>query len=78
MLTTPRPTTTLSPTPLGLLANPWAQKSLTLAQGGIQGLNWLQPVAALGARLYVANVFFSSGLTKLRDWDTTLALFMDE
>ena len=78
MLTTPQPTTTLSPAPLGLLANPWAKKSLTLAQGGIQGLNWLQPLAALGARLYVANVFFSSGLTKLRDWDTTLALFMDE
>ena len=45
---------------------------------GVRGLNTLQPVAALGARLYVANVFFSSGLTKLRDWDTTLALFMDE
>jgi putative oxidoreductase len=41
-------------------------------------LDTLQPVAALGARLYVANVFFSSGLTKLRDWDITLALFMDE
>ncbi len=38
----------------------------------------LQPVAALAARLYVAQVFFMSGLTKIRDWDTTLALFMDE
>jgi putative oxidoreductase len=47
-------------------------------QWGIKALNTLQPVAALGARLYVAQVFFSSGLTKLRDWDTTLALFMDE
>ncbi|MBP9062039.1 MAG: DoxX family protein, partial [Rhodoferax sp.] len=35
-------------------------------------------VAALLARLYVAKVFFMSGLTKLRDWDITLALFMDE
>ena len=33
---------------------------------------------ALLARLYVAKVFFMSGLTKLRDWDITLALFMDE
>lgn len=41
-------------------------------------LNHLQPVAALLARLYVAQVFFSSGLTKLRDWDTTVALFTDE
>ncbi len=38
----------------------------------------LQPPAALLARLYVAQVFFMSGLTKLRDWDITLALFADE
>lgn len=42
------------------------------------GLNALQPVAALLARVYVAQVFFAAGLTKLRDWDITLALFMDE
>ena len=41
-------------------------------------LDALQPLASLLARLYVAQVFFASGLTKLRDWDTTLALFMDE
>lgn len=41
-------------------------------------LEALQPLAALLARLYVAQVFFASGLTKLRDWDITLALFMDE
>lgn len=38
----------------------------------------LQPLAALAARCYVGQVFFLSGLTKLRDWDTTLALFADE
>ncbi len=43
-----------------------------------QALNTLQPVAALSARLYVAQVFFLSGLTKLKDWETTLALFADE
>ena len=42
------------------------------------GLAALQPLAALVARLYVAQVFFLSGLTKLRDWDTTVALFTDE
>ena len=42
------------------------------------GLIALQPLAALLARLYVAQVFFLSGLTKLRDWDITLALFADE
>jgi putative oxidoreductase len=38
----------------------------------------LQPLAQLAARLFVAKVFFLSGLTKLRDWETTLALFTDE
>lgn len=41
-------------------------------------LNALQPALALLGRLYVAQVFFLSGLTKLRDWDITLALFQDE
>lgn len=41
-------------------------------------LDALQPLAALLARLYVAQVFFLSGLTKLRDWSTTVALFTDE
>ncbi len=49
-----------------------------LALSVAQALNSLQPVAALLARLYVAQVFFLSGLTKIRDWDITLALFMDE
>jgi putative oxidoreductase len=35
-------------------------------------------VVDLGIRVYVAQVFFMSGLTKLRDWGTTLALFRDE
>lgn len=43
-----------------------------------RALDALQPAAALAARLYVAQVFFLSGLTKLRDWETTLALFTDE
>lgn len=37
-----------------------------------------QALLLLAARLYVAKVFFWSGLTKLRDWETTLALFADE
>jgi putative oxidoreductase len=46
-----------------------------------QAIAWLeamQPLAQLAARLYVAHAFFASGLTKLHDWDTTLALFADE
>lgn len=41
-------------------------------------LDKLQPAAALAARLYVAKAFFLSGLTKIRDWEITLALFNDE
>lgn len=50
----------------------------TLAERGVAALESLQPLALLAARLYVAQAFFLSGLTKLRDWDTTLALFADE
>jgi putative oxidoreductase len=41
-------------------------------------LETLQPLAQLAARLFVARAFFLSGLTKLRDWESTLALFEDE
>ncbi len=51
---------------------------LGLFHGLNAALDALQPAAALLARGYVAEAFFKSGLTKLRDWDTTLALFQDE
>jgi putative oxidoreductase len=51
---------------------------LWLRDGLDARMNALQPLASLLARLYMAQVFFTSGLTKLRDWDITLALFMDE
>jgi len=38
----------------------------------------LQPLLLLGFRLYVAKVFWMSGLTKIRDWSITLALFTNE
>lgn len=56
----------------------WIARALALGDALERGLNALQPLAALLARLYVAQVFFLSGLTKLRDWDITLALFADE
>lgn len=54
------------------------QKALNAWALLTRALNSLQPLAALLARLYVAQVFFLSGLTKLRDWETTVALFTDE
>ncbi len=43
-----------------------------------QVLNAAQPLAALAARLYLAQAFFLSGLTKVRDWETTVLLFTEE
>lgn len=54
------------------------QRGLDLWRLLTRALDALQPLAALLARLYVAQVFFMSGLTKLRDWETTVALFTDE
>ncbi len=64
MLTTP---------PTSPLARLWR-----LAEAGIALLERLQPAAQLAARWYLAGVFFRSGLTKIRDWDSTLALFANE
>ena len=54
------------------------QRLLQLWTRFAQALEALQPAAALAARLYVGQAFFLSGLTKIRDWDTTVALFTDE
>lgn len=54
------------------------QKTLHLWDRFSTALDALQPAAALAARIYLAQVFFLSGLTKLRDWDITVALFTDE
>jgi putative oxidoreductase len=50
-------------------------KLITLYNSIFGKLDLLQSVALLVARFYVAWVFFKSGLTKLRDWDSTLLLF---
>lgn len=50
----------------------------TLAERAIRGLDALQPAAQLLARWFIAGVFFRSGLTKIVDWETTVALFTDE
>jgi putative oxidoreductase len=55
-------------------ARQWAAR----ARAAVAGLEAMQPAAQLAARLFVAQAFFLSGLTKIRDWDTTLALFADE
>jgi putative oxidoreductase len=58
--------------------NNFLQRALDLWAVLTRALDSLQPLAALAARLYIAQVFFLSGLTKTRDWETTVALFTDE
>lgn len=49
----------------------------SLAAAG-RALDALQPVLALGIRLWVGWQFFKSGLVKVSSWDTTLYLFREE
>ena len=50
-------------------------RAYVLAEGW---MDKLQSVFALAIRLYVAHVFVASALTKLRDWNITVALFENE
>jgi len=44
----------------------------------IDKANLLQSAVLLVVRLWIAHVFFASGLVKIADFDTTIALFRDE
>lgn len=61
-----------------MIATDWLRQPLALSRRAVRALEALQPAAQLAARLYVSLAFFRSGLTKITDWDTTLALFHDE
>jgi putative oxidoreductase len=44
----------------------------------LQFIYRLLPLADFLMRLYVSKVFFLAGLSKLRDWNMTISLFVDE
>jgi putative oxidoreductase len=44
----------------------------------VKGLDFLSPLVDLGVRLWVANVFWKAGLTKIASWDSTVWLFTNE
>jgi putative oxidoreductase len=52
--------------------------TVRIARPVIRGLESLTPLLQLGIRLWVANVFWKSGLTKIQTWESTLALFTYE
>ena len=56
----------------------WLDTPISLCRATTRALTALQAPALLAARLYVGAAFFRSGLTKIADWETTLALFEDE
>ena len=64
-----------------LAANPprynprtWVARAVT----AVKTLDFLSPLLDLAIRLWVANAFFTSGLTKTANWDLTIALFENE
>lgn len=59
-------------------ALPPQNPALRLYAGFASLIDKLQPAFALALRLYVAKVFFASGLVKLQSWSSTLALFENE
>ena len=62
--------------PVGPAAVVW--RAASRFAPAISGLNRLAPFVDLGVRLFVASVFFKSGLTKIVNWDSTVALFDNE
>lgn len=55
-----------------------SSKAVTYLDGLSHWLGKLHSVVAIVARIYIAKIFFFAGLTKIKDWDTTLFLFEEE
>jgi putative oxidoreductase len=53
-------------------------RGVALARSALRGLTALAPVLDLGIRLFVASVFLKSGMTKIANWQSTVALFENE
>ena len=54
------------------------QRVVRLYAGAARLVDMLQPIFALAVRLYLARVFFMSGMIKVSNWTGTLALFENE
>lgn len=63
---------------MSLKGSTWRGSAVSACRTATRALEALRPAALLAARIYVGQAFFMSGLTKLADWETTLALFQDE
>lgn len=54
------------------------KKLLNLTRPIIHGIDFLSPLLDLAIRVWVANIFWKSGMTKIASWDSTVALFTYE
>jgi len=57
------------------MSSPALNPIVLIADKTIKAISALSPLLDLGLRLWVARVFWNSGLTKIQSWDTTLMLF---
>jgi len=58
--------------------NSFIEKTNTFVTEVYQKLDYLAPVSILALRLWVAWVFFRSGMLKIGSWDSTMYLFENE
>jgi len=54
---------------------PIMSRAIDLTRTVYAKLDYLAPISNLAIRLWIANVFFKSGLNKIQSWDSTLYLF---
>lgn len=58
-----------------IVKTPVISKTLGAVRSVYAKLDMLAPISNLIIRLWVANVFFKSGMLKLQSWDSTMYLF---
>ena len=63
---------------VNLAYRPLVTRTTRIIKPVYETLAFLAPVSDLLVRLWVANVFFKSGLTKFQSWDSTVLLFTYE
>jgi putative oxidoreductase len=61
-----------------IMSNALVQKATGLIKPIYGKLDYLSPLSILSLRLWVAWVFFKSGMLKFNSWDSTMYLFENE
>ena len=72
------PSTPSAHTMESIAPSSFKSSALGLARAAARGLQTLSPAVDLLIRVFVASVFFKSGLTKIASWSSTVSLFENE